>query len=349
MKLPNGYGSITKLKGNRRNPFVVRVTKEIDENGKQVRIVLGYYPSRTKALEALSDYNKEPFDVVNLKITFSEMYETWKGTDEYKKLSESATKQYGYAYNHYEPLHDKPFITIKAPQLQSCIDDIDNGYTAKRFMKNLASKLYQIAIKREMLTTNKSELLDIGSPSATKNERVPYTPDEIDTLWAHQEDDTVKIILIYIYTGVRCNELLSLLRDNLYLEQQYFKVVDSKTEAGIRDVPIADCIVPLLQYFLNKCKSKYVITSPRGCKLDDSSWRKKLSSVNKALGMKHGTHEARHTCITELTLHNVNSTVIKEIVGHKSAQSLTEKVYTHIPMSVKIEAVNTIHTERKAS
>ena len=345
MKLPNGYGSITKLKGNRRNPFVVRITKEIDDEGKQVRVVLGYYPSRTKALEALSDYNKEPFDIANLKITFAEMYELWQGTDEYKKLSESATKQYRYAYNRYEPLHDTAFITLKAPQLQKCIDDIDNGYTAKRFMKNLASKLYHIAIKREMTKDNKSELLEIGSSSATKHERIPFTSDEIDQLWSHQEDETVKIMLIYIYTGVRCNELLSLLRDDLHLDEQYFKVVDSKTLAGIRDVPIADCIVPLFKYFIDKCKSKYVITSPKGYKLDDSSWRKKLSSINKALNMQHGTHEARHTCITELTIHNVNSTVIKEIVGHKSAQSLTEKVYTHIPMSVKIEAVNTIHTK----
>ena len=49
--------------------------------------------------------------------------------------------------------------------------------------------------------------------------------------------------------------------------------------------------------------------------------------------MKHTTHEARHTCITQMTIHNVNESVIKEIVGHKSAQSL----------KTKIDAVNTIH------
>lgn len=27
MKMPNGYGSIIKLKGNRRKPFQVRLTK----------------------------------------------------------------------------------------------------------------------------------------------------------------------------------------------------------------------------------------------------------------------------------------------------------------------------------
>lgn len=40
----------------------------------------------------------------------------------------------------------------------------------------------------------------------------------------------------------------------------------------------------------------------------------------------------------------VNASVIKEIVGHKAAQSFTERVYTHVYIKTKIEAVNTIHT-----
>jgi len=31
MRLPNGYGSVAKLSGNRRNPYVVRKTTGFDE------------------------------------------------------------------------------------------------------------------------------------------------------------------------------------------------------------------------------------------------------------------------------------------------------------------------------
>ena len=44
------------------------------------------------------------------------------------------------------------------------------------------------------------------------------------------------------------------------------------------------------------------------------------------------------------TVHNVNESVIKEIVGHKAAQTFTKRVYTHIYMKTKIDAVNRIHT-----
>ena len=53
-KLPNGFGSIYKLTGNRRNPYVIK--KFID--GKQVPI--GYKPTYASALSFLCAYNDAP-------------------------------------------------------------------------------------------------------------------------------------------------------------------------------------------------------------------------------------------------------------------------------------------------
>lgn len=68
MKLPNGYGSVYKLSGKRRNPYIVRKTTgwTIDEatnTAKQQYITIGYYPTRAKALEALANYNANPYDI----------------------------------------------------------------------------------------------------------------------------------------------------------------------------------------------------------------------------------------------------------------------------------------------
>ena len=344
MKLPNGYGSITKLKGNRRNPFVVRITTGKDENGYQIRKVFGYYPTYNKARDALAEFNKEPYDLNNQKLTFSDLYEKWVSSKEYDALSDSTKKQYKTAYIDFELLHNKPFIKIKISDLQECIDKNNSGYTARRYMKNLATKLYHYAMCQEIINQNKAEHLSIGASSAVQKEKVPYSDEEIETLWQHQSDDFVKIILIYIYTGVRCNELLHLTKEHLHLDEQYFDVVESKTNAGIRPVPIADVIIPFFQLFVDKSQSKWVFTTEQGKRLTDDWFRKKQSEVLKALNMTHTTHEARHTCITQLTVHNVNPSVIKEIVGHKAAKSFTERVYTHIYMDVKIAAVNTIHT-----
>lgn len=109
-------------------------------------------------------------------------------------------------------------------------------------------------------------------------------------------------------------------------------------------MPIADVIVPFFEHFCKKSKYKWVFTGDKGGRLPDDWYRRLQANALKTLNMKHTTHEARHTCITQLTVHNVNPTIIKEIVGHKAAQTFTERVYTHIYMKTKIEAVNLIHT-----
>ena len=344
MKLPNSYGSITKLKGKRRNPYMVRLTTGKDENGNPVRTVLGYFSSYAKASAALTEYNRDPYDVVSRKLTFADIYNEWLLTPEYEAFTDGTKKKYKAAFNDFALIHKKPFVNIKILDMQNCIDINNSGYVARRYMKNLASKLYQHCIIREIVSQNKAELLKNGCSSAVQKEKVPYSDEEISLLWKHTDDEIIKLILIYIYTGVRCNELLSLKKDNLHLDEQYFDVIESKTQSGVRSVPIADIIVPLVEYFKDKSKCSYVFTSKPDTKYTDDWYRKQQKATLTALNMAHTTHEARHTCITQLTVHNVNPSVIKEIVGHKSAKSFTERVYTHIYMKTKIEAVNLIHT-----
>ena len=54
MKLPNKYGTITKLSGNRRRPYIIKEGK----SGKQR--VIGYAETRAKALDILAKYNNTP-------------------------------------------------------------------------------------------------------------------------------------------------------------------------------------------------------------------------------------------------------------------------------------------------
>ena len=70
MKLPNGFGSVYKLSGNRRNPYRAIVTERwlIDKDTgkwKQKRKTIGYYRTKNEAMIALADYNKSPVGVLN--------------------------------------------------------------------------------------------------------------------------------------------------------------------------------------------------------------------------------------------------------------------------------------------
>lgn len=82
MKLPNGFGSVHKLPGNRRNPWRARKTNGWDVNPetgacKQQYVTIGYYPTQKEALQALAKYNANPYDLSASTITFEEVYAKW--------------------------------------------------------------------------------------------------------------------------------------------------------------------------------------------------------------------------------------------------------------------------------
>lgn len=102
MKLPNGFGTVYKLSGNRRNPYVAKKTKGWENDpktgkSKQLYTVVGYYPTRKEALTALAEFNANPYDVNAAKVTFEDVYERW--SDEHFRLSviptSKATVQHG--------------------------------------------------------------------------------------------------------------------------------------------------------------------------------------------------------------------------------------------------------------
>lgn len=62
MRLANGTGSVYKMPGNRRNPYIVTKTIgwELDmerERAIQKRIVIGYASTKEAGLKLLEDYN----------------------------------------------------------------------------------------------------------------------------------------------------------------------------------------------------------------------------------------------------------------------------------------------------
>ena len=85
MKLPNGYGSVTKLSGNRRKPYLARVTLGWvinEETGKAVqnRVPIGTFKTKKDALQALAEYGANPYDIQNNNMTLAELYERWTAT-----------------------------------------------------------------------------------------------------------------------------------------------------------------------------------------------------------------------------------------------------------------------------
>jgi len=174
--------------------------------------------------------------------------------------------------------------------------------------------------------------------------RKPFSDSEIKTLWDSVErNDYIQIFLMLIYSGVRIGEMLDLEKCNVHLDERYFDIVDSKTEAGIRKVPIAAKTLPFFSHWMERHDCKKLLCSPDGEPFKyrnyvDAYWKPLIQE----LSMEHLPHDTRHTTISLLAKANVNQTIIKRIVGHSGAMTLTERVYTHFDVQQLIEAIDMI-------
>lgn len=350
MRLPNGYGGVIKLSGKRRNPYLVRKTAgwHYDEKkDKQVQdyLVIGYAPTKADGLQMLAEYNKNPFDVSAAKITFQEVYEKWSAS-KFQTISDSNVKGYNASYKLCGTLYNKVFKEIKLADLQYVVDTCGKNYPTLRKLKVLFGQMYDYAMKNELCNKDYSEFVDIlkfKDRNPNKMDRNKFSKKEIERLWEQKDDKYYQIVLMLIYTGVRISELLDLKKENVHLNERYFDVLASKTENGIRKVPIADKVLPFFRFWYNDTKSEYLLHTENG---EQFKYRNYYDSyflpLMNNLGLSQTPHCCRHTCISMLAEAKVDQTTIKKIVGHSGAMTLTERIYTHLDIEELINAINKI-------
>lgn len=244
MKNPNGYGTIKKLSGNRRRPFVFMVSI----NGKQK--AMGYFSTKLEALAFQVDYNRSHglHRLSDNKITFAELYARWLPKHiEYSSVSDSAIHGYESAYKHCRLLYDLPVSDIKYSHLQTVIDGMNRlSYASKKKVRNLLSLLFAYARKMEYTFHDFTGLIRIGKNKPV-NPHQAMSKQAINRLWKLADKADIDIVLILIYTGMRTCELRNLKKTDINRRQKYIRITKSKTEAGKRIIPIASKIWPLVE------------------------------------------------------------------------------------------------------
>lgn len=348
MKLPNGYGSVYKLSGKRRNPWVVAKTdgyELIDGKSKRKYHIVGCFPTRAAAMQALAEFNDNPYDVDLSKVTFSEIYHRWFSETFNDNANPSTVRNYEAAFKKTTAIQNMKMSDIRPNHMQAVLDGVDGSYQSAKRVHTLFNQLYRWCIRHDCIKKNYAEFLKISAPTQSKP-RQRFSAEEINRVFeAAKQNENAELAIILLFTGVRVMELFDLKKKDVDLTAQCFVVRHSKTEAGIRTVPIANAILPLFRRFMGISKCEYAFCNQQGYKMTyDNFKRRYWQPLMSELNMTHTIHETRHTFISMATAKNINPTLIKKIVGHKSVMSLTERVYTHPEISEMVEAVNLLVT-----
>ena len=321
MRLPNGYGSIVKLSGNRRRPYMVRKTIGYDKNHRQIYSVLGYHPTRDDALIALAHYNQEDVPVVG--ITLAKVFQAWFPMHS-KLVSETTVESYQNSYNHLLSIMPMPIDKIKYRHIQAVIDKMRSdglSYSSCKKVRSLVNMLYDYAAINEWCSKSYGKHLQLGTNTPVHPHK-PFTRRQINRVWACSLPET-DVVLLLLYTGMRSKELRTLQKKNVNRKQKYFDIVESKTKAGVRIIPIHPRIQPIVDRLLQQ-DGKYLL----GPELSYAQLSTKFNRVMAAIRAKHSTHDCRHTVATLLDAADANPNAVRMILGHAGG-NVTDAVYTH--------------------
>lgn len=199
-------------------------------------ITIRYTATKAEGLQMLAEYNNNPFDTTAAKMTFSDVYDEWSKR-KFPTVSESNVKGYTASYKTCESLYNKVFKDIKLVDLQTVIDTCGKNYLTLRKINVLFNQLYDYALKNDICNKDYSSYVDVvqyKDHNPNKYDRNKFKKNEIDIIWEQKEDKYYQIVLMLLYSGVRISEMLDLKKENVHLNEQYFDVICSKTENGIR-------------------------------------------------------------------------------------------------------------------
>lgn len=335
MKNPNGFGTVTKLKGRRRKPWVVKVTTGYNDKGRQMQKSIGTFANRSEAMKHLAKYNssKEMQESYGLNNDTHTLGECMMGIIERDKDRKSKswyiTKK--WCYNLLSEIVDVDIKELNLTRLQKAFDNLkDQGKTQVTLGKCRVTigAAFKYAIIHQWISKDDdfTMYIDINTENnQRKTIHYPFSKEEIQILM-NQEEFFAKVILVYILTGCRASELLKIEE----LTDVYF-VCGLKTKNGKnRKIPIHPYIKPFIKEVLEYLANlKYRDIRPL--------FQKYMYKLN----MNHTMHDTRNTFATLAKEAGIDYRTIKKILGH-STNDLTEDVYIKESVEYLIQQINKI-------
>lgn len=332
---PNGTGSVYR-RGRTWEAAVVLGYKLVNGKARPVRKTKGGFKTKKAAMEYLPELKQTKSRNTP---TINALWEQFQAA-KYKKLSDSRKEKYQIAWRKIESLAFTRIDLLTTADLQEIINaKADTFYTA-RDIKDLLSKLYQLAMADQFVSINLAEFIEL--PDLTVKEKDAFTQEEIAKLWEHysNHDWWTGYILLMAYTGMMPGELMAARKDQIHWEEKKIMGAGKKTKVR-QETPIvlADVIIPVLSDLCEHTPGEKLIRINK-----DTFYKKYYATVEAAGCRRLRPYDCRHTTATALALENIPPSVIQKIMRH--AKFTTTQQYIHIDISPMLEAVNKMPTQQ---
>lgn len=326
----NGSGSVYKNSSSRKRnkPWVVL------KDGHSIGQCFATEREALEALAALQDVK----DIELFNLTLEGVYDRWAETA-YKDCKKSFKNDYTNAWKHVPgDLRSIRFRDVKADHMQQVIDGLFEAGKSRSVqlkVKSLFSFLCTYGMSNDLISKNYASFVKTHETERRKDDST-FSEAELYRVWRRADgpDDerevlTARIIMIYLFTGMRLSELLPLPASSVHLDEEYpYLIGGSKTDAGRdRVVPIISTIRGYVQWFYDRSGGGSLFGCYPGNR-DPAHWRRReyyplLESLNIP---KHTPHGQRRTNATLAVQARVDPAALQKIGGWREFETV-QKYY----------------------
>lgn len=359
-KRSNGEGSISYDKRRKRYRAKITIGWEKDEStgrSKQITKTLGSnYKTKGEASAALAEYLKNPFDLSNKDITFSQLYQKWY--DDFL-TEDNISQKYRIkaAYRYCSSIYDKKVREITVLDMKDCVykgtalctkgkykgQQRPSTPQTKESIKFLFNHMFAYATEARLIERNYAKDFTLDKKVQKEKEKnrkvkIPFSDEEMNKLWESMEFVPFADMIVFAcYSGWRPGELILLRVKDVDLEKGFIKGGIKSSAGRNRLVPIHHKVASIVEKYYNEAieiRSEYLFNDP-GTKWGLNGFSKdqyatRFNNVILALNFRDELtpHYTRHTFITRAKSAGVDEYILKLIVGH-DIKDLTEHIYTH--------------------
>jgi integrase len=192
------------------------------------------------------------------------------------------------------------------------------------------SLLCQLAMELDIIDRNYALFLSLSQQKQIQ--RDVYTLDEINAVVADAATcDASKIIAIFLYTGFRIEELMSMPLSGVDIKNWVFRSGE-KTEAGRnRLVPIVHRIRPFVQYFYDRATGDTFLSGYEGNQKSSNFRKRDYYPTLERLGIRTVArpmkpHSCRYTLATRGHSLGIDDDTLAKILGH-AEYDVTSNIY----------------------
>ena len=271
-------------------------------------------------------------------ITIGEWTDFWLNNYARASLKENTLKIYQDArrrlFQEYPDIVSRPLSGLTTLEFEKILLELSSKYAKStlRHMRILKNQVYKTAKKAGKCVVN-----PIAEAQVPKGARVkivtPMTKEEQSAFESQlgilsvPDDFSLRIFLL---TGLRLDELRLLRWRDWNKKDNLILVRESKTESGIRCVPLlpeAASMLKILAARTTPDPQEYIFGVGAGRPVCKSHFRHICNKVTKAASIRHVTpHVLRHTFATRMIEAGVDAKSLAMIIGH-SDPGFTLKTY----------------------